>query len=158
MSSIPNFAGKARPPPPRTNTYTSLFFHLSILSGFSPLAYYNTGFSCSTRRKRVTCVTHSTLGSLALTAGPFFIISNRSIGHYGNRTFLFFFHLDITTHCLILLLPYCLFHYVSFFIKSKAPVKRGLYQVYRSSLNRFAISKSTSAPSLSPVDCFAIAR
>ena len=63
--------GSAGPPPPRHNLYITSFFHLSILSGFSPLAYYNTGFSCSTRRKRVTCVTHSTLGSLALTAGSF---------------------------------------------------------------------------------------
>ena len=78
MSSIPNFAGKARPPPPRTNTYTSLFFHLSILSLFG----------------------------VGLASPTYF--GNRSLGHYGNRTILSFPFWAITTHCLILLLPYLL--------------------------------------------------
>ena len=32
MSSIPNFAGKARPPPPRAREYSSIASHFYILS------------------------------------------------------------------------------------------------------------------------------
>lgn len=93
VPSIPNRADKARPPPPRANCYILLFFHLSILS-----------FCC-----------------VGLASPTYFVIRHRSIGHYGNRTSLFFFHSAITTHCPIALFTYCHLLYVRFFslVKTK---------------------------------------
>ena len=59
------------PPPLHLLIHFYGFSFFYPFSGMSPGFYHDTGFSCSTRRKRVTCVTHSTLGSLALTAGSF---------------------------------------------------------------------------------------